>query len=331
MSERYNRQLLIKHWDQGKIKQSTVTLVGLGALGSVAAASLAMAGVGTLILIDMDTIELSNLNRQLFYRIGDIGKPKVKVSAQVIKELNPEVNIIELFMPVEKTPRHILETSNAILDGLDTFQTRRWVNSFAVGANIPLISGGMYSFLGNLQVVIPQKTSCLECQSLIPEEKLQKACTPFGEVRKENQPEEENEEYIPYVSSVSFVIGGLMAQETLKILLGLSPLEEYLFWDGEAGKFTSIPLKRRDDCIVCSSRYQLQAIPIRSPIDQQFNDFMAQLRYSFNLSSEMALLHQTQRITLSEEEVGKILESGAIFRIVDPTLSAPLKFVINLD
>jgi len=331
MRERYNRQLLIKNWDQEKIQQSTVTLVGLGALGSVAAASLAMAGVGTLILVDMDTIELSNLNRQLFYRVEDIGKPKVKVSAQVIQDLNPTVNVIELFMPIEKAPRHLLETSNVILDGLDTFQTRRWVNSFAVGASIPLISGGMYSFLGNLQVVIPQKTPCLECQSLIPEEKLQKSCTPFGEVRKENQTEEENNEYIPYVSSVSFVIGGLMVQETLKILLGLSPLKEYLFWDGEAGIFTSIPLERREDCIVCSSRYQLQAIPIRSPTDQQLNDFIAQLRYSFNLSSKMALLHQTKKITSSEEEVGKILESGTIFRIVDPSLSAPLKFVINLD
>ncbi|MFX0122177.1 MAG: ThiF family adenylyltransferase [Candidatus Hodarchaeota archaeon] len=331
MSERYNRQLLIKHWDQEKIHQSTVSLIGLGALGSVAAASLAMAGVGTLILCDMDTIELSNLNRQLFYRAGDIGKPKVKVSAQVIQEINPAVNVIELFMPIENAPRNLLETSDVILDGLDTFQTRRWLNSFAVGARIPLISGGMYSFLGNLQVVIPQKTPCLECQSLIPEEELQKACTPFGDVRKENQLDESKEEYIPYVSSVSFVIGGLMAQEALKIILELSPLEEYLFWDGEAGIFTSVPLERRDDCIVCSPRYQLQAIPIRSPIDQQLSDFMAQLRYSFNLSSEMALLHQTQKLTLSEEKVGKFFESGAIFRIVDPALSAPLKFVINLD
>ncbi len=331
MSERYNRQLLIKHWDQKKVQQSTVTCVGLGALGSVAAASLAMAGVGKLILVDMDTIEASNLNRQLFYRLGDIGKPKVKVCAQVIQELNPDVDVIVLFMPIEKAPRHILETSDVILEGLDTFQTRRWVNSFAVGADIPLISGGMYSFLGNLQVIIPQKTPCLECQSLIPEEKLQKACTPFGNVRKEAQPDVEKEEYVPYVSSVSFVIGGLMAQEALKILLTLPPLGEYLFWDGEAGIFTSVPLERRDECIVCSPRYRLQAIPIRSPIDQQLSDFMAQLRYSFNLSSDMALLYQTQKLTFSEEKVGNILESGAIFRVIDPTLSAPLKFVINLD
>ncbi len=331
MSERYNRQLLIKHWDQKKIQQSTVTLVGLGALGSVAATSLAMAGVGTLILVDLDTIEMSNLNRQLLFRAADIGKPKVKVCAQVLQEINPDVNVIALYMPIEKAPRHVLEASTVILEGLDTFQARRWVNSFAVGANIPLISGGIYSFFGNLQVIIPQETPCLECQSLIPEEELQKACTPFGEVRKETRPTESEEEYIPYVSSVSFVLGGLMAQEALKVILRLPPLKEYLFWDAEAELFTSVPLERREDCIVCSPRYQLKAIPIRSPIDQQLGDFMAQLRYSFNLSSEMALLFQTQRLSISEEKIGSIFQSGAIFRVVDPTLSTPLKFMINLD
>lgn len=331
MRERYNRQLLIKNWDQKKLQQSTVTIVGLGALGSVAAASLAMAGVGTLVLVDLDTIEMSNLNRQLFFRAADIGKPKVKVGAEVIKGLNPEINVNILYMPIEKAPRHILENSTVILDGLDTFQTRRWVNSFAVGTGIPLVSGGMYSFLGNLQVVIPQKTPCLECQSLIPEEELQKACTPFGEKRKEIKANKIEEEYIPYVSSISFVIGGLMAQEALKIILELPPLHEYLFWDGEAGIFTSVPLKRRQDCIVCSPRYQLEAIPIRSPLDQKLRNFIDQLRYSFNLSSEMALLYQTRELTSSEEEVGNVLRSGEIFRVVDPTLSAPLKFVINFD
>ncbi len=331
MSDRYNRQLLIKHWDQNKIQQSTVTLIGLGALGGVAAASLAMAGVGTLILVDLDTIELSNLNRQLFFRATDIGKPKVKVCAQVLRELNPEIDVNELFMPIENAPRHVLETSTVILDGLDTFQARRWVNSFAVGANIPLVSGGMFSFLGNLQVVIPQESPCLECQSLIPEEELQKACTPFGEVRKEGRPDETEEEVIPYVSSVAFVIGGLMAQETLKIILGLTPSADYLFWDGEAGIFTSVPLERREDCIVCSPRYLLQAIPIHSPADQQLKDFVVQLQYSFNLGSEMALLFQTQKLTISNEKIGNIFQSGSIFRVVDPTLSNPLKFEIVLD
>ncbi len=331
MSDRYNRQLLIENWDQEKLLQSTVTLVGLGALGTVAAASLAMTGVGTLILVDFDTIEMSNLNRQLFFRPTDVGKAKVDISAQILHEINPEIHINKLNMPIEKAPRHTLETSTVILDGLDTFQTRRWINSFAIGSHIPLVSGGIYSFLGNLQVVIPQKSPCLECQSLIPEEELQKACTPFGEVRKEIHPEEKEEEFIPYVSSVSFVIGGLMVQEALKIILGLPPLKEYLFWDGKAGIFTSVPLERREDCIVCSPRYQLKAIPIRSPSDQQLKDFVIQLQYSFNLGPEMAILFQTQKLAITSERVGKIFTSGAIFRVVDPTLSSPLKFEIIFD
>ncbi|MHA2224222.1 MAG: HesA/MoeB/ThiF family protein [Candidatus Hodarchaeales archaeon] len=331
MSDRYDRQLLIKNWDQNKIKQCKVSLVGLGALGTVAAASLTMAGVGTLILVDYDTIEMSNLNRQLFFRPVDIGKSKVSVCATTLHEINPDINIIELDLPIEKAPRQILETSTVILDGLDTFQTRRWLNSFSIGAKIPLVSGGMYSFLGNLQVVIPKESPCLECQSLIPEEELQKACTPFGEVRKKDRLKEKDDEYIPYISSVSFVIGGLMAQEALKIILGLPPSKEYLFWDGEAGIFTSLPLERRDDCFICSSRYQLQAIAVHSPLDQQLGDFAKQLRYSFNLGPEMDILLHAQKLKLSNEKIEAVFHTGDIFRVVDPTLSSPLKFQIFLD
>ncbi|MHA2075004.1 MAG: hypothetical protein ACW97X_10320 [Candidatus Hodarchaeales archaeon] len=160
---------------------------------------------------------------------------------------------------------------------------------------------------------------------------MQKACTPFGEVRKKERIQESIDETIPSVSSVSFVIGGLMAQEALKIILGLSPLEEYLFWDGRAGIFTSIPLNRREDCIVCSSKFQLQAIPIHSPVDQTFNDFLTQLQYSFNLSSEMFILYQAKKLDFSTEIIGGILRTETVFRVIDPSLSIPLKFRIILD
>lgn len=329
--QRYVRQLQIEDWDQDKLQESTVTVIGLGALGTVAAASLAMAGVGTLILVDFDTIEMSNLNRQLLFRPEDIGYPKVDICGEVLHNINSEINLKLFNKHIEQISHHDLDQSTVILDGLDTFQTRRWVNSFCAAKKIPLVSGGMYSFLGNIQVIIPEISPCLECQSLIPEEELQKACTPFGEVRKKERIQESVDETIPYVSSVSFVIGGLMAQEALKIILGLSPLKEYLFWDGRAGIFTSIPLKRREDCIVCSSKFQLQAIPIHSPINQTFNDFLTQLQYSFNLSSEMFILYQTKKLNLSSEKIGDILKSETVFRVIDSSLSIPLKFKIILD
>ncbi|WP_455465186.1 HesA/MoeB/ThiF family protein, partial [Candidatus Hodarchaeum mangrovi] len=137
MTDRYARQLLIENWDQTRIKESTVTIVGLGALGTVVAASLAMAGVGKLILIDFDTIEVSNLNRQLFYYEDDVGKPKVNVAAKALRAINPSIEIEVIKNAIEKVPHDLLTTSNVIVEGLDTFKVRRWLNAFTVKAKIP--------------------------------------------------------------------------------------------------------------------------------------------------------------------------------------------------
>ncbi|MHA1978610.1 MAG: HesA/MoeB/ThiF family protein [Candidatus Hodarchaeales archaeon] len=328
---RYDRQILIENWDQEKIREGKVIIVGMGALGSVAAVSLAMAGVGELILVDFDTIEISNLNRQLLFQMDDIGKSKVEVAARELLRINSELKVTTLNMKIQDVPKSDLESASVIVEGLDTFIDRRWVNSFIIEYNIPFISAGMFGFLGNLQVIIPNESACLECQSLIPEEELQKACTPFGELRKEVRQKEPLDEIIPSVSSVSFVIGGLMAQEALKILLELSTIKEYLFWDGTAGVFTAIELLRREDCFVCSSAYQLNAIPVRSDVDQQIDDFMDQLQYSFNLGKEMVMIHGTVKIDSSKEKLSEVLDSADIIRVIDPSLSKPLKFQISFD
>jgi adenylyltransferase/sulfurtransferase len=328
---RYDRQTLIENWDQEKIRDGKVIIVGMGALGSVVAVSLAMAGVGELILVDFDTIEISNLNRQLLFRMDDIGKSKVDVAARELLKINSKLLITALNMKIQDVTKSVLESASVIVEGLDTFIDRRWVNSFIVEHNLPLVSGGMFGFLGNVQVVKPQENACLECQSLIPEEELQKACTPFGEQRKESRQEEALDEVIPSVSSVSFVIGGLMAQETFKILLKLPTLKEYLFWDGLAGVYTAIELSRREDCFVCSSEYQLNAIPVRSAVDQRISDFINQLRYSFNLGEEMVMIYGTVTIKNTDEKLISILESGNILRVIDPSLSKPLKFQVYYD
>lgn len=332
MNDRYDRQLLLSSWDQDKLYNSTITIVGLGALGTVAATSLAMAGMGKLILIDFDTIEISNLNRQLFYRPDDVGRPKVEIALKVLNELNPDIKIEIFNKHIEEVSKKKLKESTVIVEGVDTFRVRRWINSFIVSNDIPLVSGGIYGFMGNVQVVLPKKTPCLECQALIPENELQKACTPFGAVRKELYSVDKGEdEIVPSLSSVSFVIGGLMAQQTLKIVLGLPPLKKYLFWDGKAGIFTSVPLKRRENCFVCSETYHLTSISIHSPKNQTLNDFLLQLQYSFNLGPDATILYQTSQLRPSKEFVGDIFKTGDVFRVVDPILTTPLKFKINVD
>lgn len=329
--DRYLRQSLIKDWDQDKLQRSTATIVGLGALGSVVASSLVMAGVGRLILVDYDTVETSNLNRQLLFRPSDVGQPKVTVAADALRNMNREIQIETLNQPIEKFPQKKLRTSAVLIEGLDTFSSRRWVNALAVTTKIPLVSGGIYGFLGNVQVIVPFQTACLECQSLIPEEELQKACTPYGEERKTSRHDEGVEEDIPSVSSVSFVIGGLMAQEALKLMLGIPPVESYMFWDGRVGAFTSVPLERREDCFVCSARFQLDKIPIRSSASQSLRDFVQQLRYSFNLGENSIIMLQASTLPISEIPVGEVFRTGDTFRVIDPVLMNPLKFKIELD
>ena len=161
---------------------------------------------------------------------------------------------------------------------------------------------------------------------------MQKACTPFGDVRKKVRPEESDEqEKIPSVSSVSFVIGGLMAQEALKIILDLPPLKEYHVWDGAAGVFTALELIKRNDCFVCSSEYQLDAIPVRSAKNQTIDDFLVQLRYSFNLGDEMTVILGTSSVKSSEKPLSSLIRPEDIIRVIDPALSRPLKFQVQLD
>jgi len=328
---RYDRQILIKNWNQEKIRNSRVVIIGMGALGTIAAASLAMAGVGELILVDYDTIEITNLNRQLLFHTEDVGRSKVEVGEEELIRINPDLKVTALDMRIQDVSSKVLGSATVIVEGLDTFQDRRWVNSYIIERNIPLVSGGMFGFLGNLQVVQPKVSACLECQSLIPEEELQKACTPLGEIRKQKRNDQPDSDNIPSVSSVSFVIGGLMAQETLKIILDLPPIKDYLFWDGTAGVFTSVELARREDCFVCSEEFQLNAILVRSAKKQLMSEFIAQLRYSFNLGVEMRILHGTSTLHISEERVNRIIKSGDILRIIDPALSKPLKLKILLD
>ncbi len=194
-----------------------------------------------------------------------------------------------------------------------------------------MISGGLFSFLGNLQVVIPRESACLECQSLIPEEELQEACTPFGEFRKQEREKIPIEKEIPSVSSVSFVIGGLMAQEALKLILELPVIKEYLFWDGESGTFTAIELARREDCFVCSSEFSLDAIPIRTSRGQTTMEFLMQLRYSFNLSLDSTMLVGTKLLESTDEKLAEFLNPGDILRVIDTSLAKPLKFIVFLD
>ena len=254
-TERYARQLLLTEWNQEKLASSTVLVAGIGALGSIVALDMVLTGVGKVIIVDFDTIELSNLSRQFLYHDDDVGKSKALVAGQRLREANPDVQVLAINDAIQEIRRVIWDDVDVVVDGLDTFEARRWLNSLCISKKKVLIHGGMFGWWGNVQRVVPFKTPCLECQPLVPAERLQKACTPPGERRKTEDPPPK----FPSLLSIATVIAGIQFQETLKHLLEIgTPLDNYLFYDGLHQQFTTIKLAQNPNCFLCSDRFRLK-------------------------------------------------------------------------
>ncbi len=327
--DRYSRQQLIPGWDQESLQDSTIVIVGLGAIGTYVATILASSGIGKLTLIEFDTVEVSNLNRQLLYYDKDVGKPKAIVAAKKLKEINPKVQIEFFNKKMEDVSVSVYEKTDLIIACLDTFIGRRWINSMAVRVKKPLVMGGMFAFLGNVQVIIPYETPCFECQPLVPDEELTQACTPFGEERKKER-EKEEEPPLPAVATMSSIIGGLMSQEALKVLLKIGEsLENYLFYDGLNNATTIIHLVRSDDCPTCGDLYKLEQIQFVASPKETVKDLSLRLALTYGLEKPELMIEgsfldpdkQIQKCKLSEKNIAFVL---------DKNLAKPIKIVIQI-
>ena len=356
--ERYSRQSKVEGWNQSAISSSKVIIVGVGALGSVVAMNMVMAGVGKIVLIDMDTIELSNLNRQILFKESDIGKFKSEIAKIVLSQINPNCIIESYTKRVQEIPGSIFTTEKSsdskveskliIVDALDNFETRRWLNSLAVSKTLLLVSGGMYGTLGNVQIIIPNETPCLECQPLIPERELQKACSLPGDVRKEKQMEKKvdielnlsenskisDEEYFPALGSVSSIIGGIMAHETLNLIHNSNDthpvLDKYLFIDVHSQSYLQVPLLKREDCIVCSNIYKLRGIPFIVEKGDTLKLFREKISLQFNLIKDSITISSLgQDLTEDEIFLQEILEETSSVYIFADELPLPMKIQIQ--
>lgn len=329
--DRYSRQLLIPGWNQETLSKSIVVLVGAGAIGSYVGTILVSSGIGKLIIIDFDTIEKSNLNRQLLYRENDVGKSKSETAAIKLRELNPKIIIEHHHKKMEEVPVSVYEEADVIVSCLDTFIGRRWINSMAVRVKKPLVTGGMFAFLGNAQVIIPYETACFECQPLVPDEELAQACTPFGEERKKEREEIEEEPPLPAVASLSSIIGGIMAQEALKLILHIGDyLQNYLFYDGLNNSTTILELVRSKECPACGDLYKLEQIEFVAHLDEAVKDLEVRLALTYGL--EKPELMTKGRLLESEKLISDCLSEGKeIVFVLDKNLAKPIKIVLQIS
>lgn len=241
-SERYSRHILIPEvgaLGQRKLLSSKVLLVGAGGLGAPVALYLAAAGVGTLGLVDDDTVDVSNLQRQVIHSTSGIGTSKVDSAAKRIAELNPGVTVQKHHLRL--TADNILETFegyDVIVDGADNFPTRYLINDASVRLRIPVVSAAILGFDGQLSVFRPYEGPCYRC--LFPEPppaQLAPSCEENG-----------------VLGVLPGTMGLLQATEVIKLILDIGEVASgrLLLYDALAATLSEVKVHRDPACPICS-------------------------------------------------------------------------------
>jgi molybdopterin/thiamine biosynthesis adenylyltransferase len=238
---RYSRHLLLPGVGadgQTKLLNSRVLMVGAGGLGAPAALYLAAAGVGTLRIIDFDSVEASNLQRQVIHTTDRVGMLKVESAATQIRALNPDVEVEPINgMLTTENVASLLDGVDLVIDGTDTFEARYALNDAAVKLGIPVVHAGVFRFEGQLTVLAPGRGPCYRClHPTPPPAEMAPSCGVAG-----------------VLGVLPGVIGVLQATEALKMLLGIGEplIGRLLLWDALEGTFTELTVKRDPHCVAC--------------------------------------------------------------------------------
>ncbi|KAJ1720585.1 NEDD8 activating enzyme [Coemansia erecta] len=177
--------------DEGKtpqqlLSEAKVLVIGAGGLGCEILKNLAMSGFKDIHVIDMDTIDISNLNRQFLFRKADVGKPKAEVAAEFIRRRSPEVSVTAHFKRIQEMSEEFYLSFTLIVCGLDSIEARRWINAFVCGlvethgfeGFKPIVDGGTEGFKGNARLILPTHSACFECGlSMFPPKTTYPICT----------------------------------------------------------------------------------------------------------------------------------------------------------
>jgi adenylyltransferase/sulfurtransferase len=239
---RYSRHIIlptIGGAGQRKLLDAKVLCIGAGGLGSPAAMYLAAAGVGSLGIVDFDSVDLTNLQRQLLHDTDDVGRPKVDSAAERIAGINPDVNVVKhQTVLTSENAFEILGGYDVIVDGTDNFPVRYLVNDATQMLRKPLVYGSIFQFDGQASVFLPgPETPCYRC--LFPQP------PPPGSVPSCSE--------AGVFGVLPGIIGSIQAVEAIKLITGVgeSLVGKLLLFDALTMEFTTVKLRWDPECPVC--------------------------------------------------------------------------------
>jgi molybdopterin/thiamine biosynthesis adenylyltransferase/rhodanese-related sulfurtransferase/molybdopterin converting factor small subunit len=238
---RYSRHLIMPEVGvegQRKLKQARVLCIGAGGLGSPASLYLAAAGVGTLGLVDFDTVDFSNLQRQVLFSTDDVGRPKIKAATDRLRGLNPNIRVVGHETALNSNNAlDLFRDYDIIVDGTDNFPTRYLTNDACVLLNKPNVYGSIFRFDGQVSIFATKNGPCYRC--LYPEPPppgLVPSCAEGG-----------------VLGVLPGVVGTIQATEAIKLIIGAGDplIGRLLLFDALQMKFRTLKLQRDPNCPVC--------------------------------------------------------------------------------
>jgi adenylyltransferase/sulfurtransferase len=240
---RYSRQIMLPDLDvegQEKLLAAKVAIVGLGGLGSPAALYLAGAGIGHLILVDFDTVDVSNLQRQIVHRDATIGTPKVESARETLLALNPGLTITTIARVLDEPGLLDLASSaDVVLDATDNFLVRQMINDACLATTTPWVSAAAIRFEAQITSFDPRRddSPCYRC--LYPEtDGTDQTCSENGVIA-------------PLVG----VLGAYEALEVIKLLTGIGEtlVGRVQYFDAKYAEWREFRLRRSTDCPACAA------------------------------------------------------------------------------
>jgi molybdopterin/thiamine biosynthesis adenylyltransferase/rhodanese-related sulfurtransferase len=252
--DRYSRHILLPEVGeagQEKLLKAKVLLLGAGGLGSPAALYLAAAGVGTLGIVDADTVDASNLQRQILHATSRVGTPKVESAAKAISDLNPDVKV-EAYQErlTSANVDRIFGPYDVVVDGCDNFPTRFLVNDASIFLKKPVVHGSIFRFDGQVTTFLPGTGPCYRCwYPEPPPPELAPSCQEAG-----------------VLGILCGIVGTLQATEAIKIILGKGDTlsGRVVTYDSLKMKFREFKLRKDKNCPVCG-----ESPTIKSYIDYE--------------------------------------------------------------
>jgi adenylyltransferase/sulfurtransferase len=245
--DRYSRLRLIPWWRQERLAAARVLVVGAGALGNEVLKNLALLGVGNVFVIDLDTVEPSNLSRSVLFRAEDGGRPKAEVAAQRAHEINPDVAIVAMKGDViTDVGLGLFAEVDVVIGCLDNREARLWVNRQCWKVGTPWVDSGIQEIQGVVKVFVPPDSACYECAMTERDYQLLNLRYSCPLLRRE----EILEGKVPTAPTIASMMAALEVQEALKLIHGLPVAAgSAMVFNGVSNQFYTTKLPFRDDCL----------------------------------------------------------------------------------